>query len=116
MNVVVSFLFCLLLLWGETVGLVHAFRQHGVRDGWAAVFVPPVAWWRGIEFFFHQYPPVPQAAKDWPHFTTEELNIVSRVSGKAVNQPLSESDLTDLRSAIRSYTHRTGTPLTAEDV
>jgi len=44
----------LILIWGETVGIVHAFRQHGTTAGLLAVLVPPFAWWRGLEFFYHE--------------------------------------------------------------
>ena len=49
-------LVAIVLVWGETAGLVHAFRRHGTGDGWAAVLVPPWACYRGVEMFFHQTP------------------------------------------------------------
>jgi hypothetical protein len=49
------------ITWGEVVGIVHAFRQHSAGDGFSAVFIPPVAWYRGLEFFWHKYPEPPTA-------------------------------------------------------
>jgi hypothetical protein len=48
-----GFALTIAVAWGETGGVVHAFKQHGIVDGLAAVLVPPWACWRGLEFFWH---------------------------------------------------------------
>ncbi len=48
---VVQGLFILLVIWGETVGIYHAAKKH--NEFWLATTIPPVAWYRSIEIFWH---------------------------------------------------------------
>lgn len=43
----------LFIALAEPVGIIHAFWKHGTTGGLAAIFLPPLAWWRAIEVFFH---------------------------------------------------------------
>jgi hypothetical protein len=43
----------LALVWGEFAGVYHAARSHGMGDAAIAFFVPPYAWYRSIEYFWH---------------------------------------------------------------
>ncbi len=116
---VLSIAFFFLFIWGETVGIVHAFRQHGTGDGWGAIFVPPFAWWRGAEFFFHEGETEIEnstSVEEWPEASPEELDIISRISGKAVNEPLTEDDLAEYARAAKMYSQRVGRPLKSEEV
>jgi hypothetical protein len=106
------------VVWGELVGNVHAFRQHGVRDGFAALFVPPWSWYRGMEFFWHK----PRAENgpaqevEYPALNTEEESAVSRVFSKAMQEPLTEDDLAAYQQVLSHYAKRTGKPLTRRDL
>lgn len=116
---VLSIAFFFLFIWGETVGIVHAFRQHGTGDGLGAVFVPPFAWWRGAEFFFHEDETEIEnstSVEEWPEASGEEMDIISRISGKAVNEPLTEDDLAEYARAGKMYSQRVGRPLKSEEV
>jgi hypothetical protein len=42
----------LALMWGEFAGIYHAFAHHSTRAGFIAVFIPPIAWYRSIDFVF----------------------------------------------------------------
>lgn len=46
--------------WLEIGGVAHAFIGHGTKSGVVAMLIPPVAWYRSVEFFWHRksYPPI----------------------------------------------------------
>jgi hypothetical protein len=48
----------------------------------------------------------------WPEMTTDELNVCSSISAKAMEEPLTENDLTRLSEVVQSYHKRTGTECT----
>lgn len=43
-----------LLGYAEIGGVVHAFRSHRTSDGVTAIIVPPWAWFRSVEWIWHQ--------------------------------------------------------------
>lgn len=43
--------FCLLLLW--VMGIIHSYKDHSKID-FAASFIPPWGWYRGVESFWHK--------------------------------------------------------------
>lgn len=102
-----------LVIWGETGGIAHAFRQHGVANGFIAVFVPPVAWYRGAEFFWHHSDPKVQPAEasdSYPELTVDETDRLSLVIGKAMQQPLASEDIANYKAVVRDYSIRTARP------
>ncbi len=119
-----TFLLYAAFTWGELGGIVHSFTHHGVGDGFAAVFVPPWAWYRSVEFFWHKDAPegtgVPQGTADtadaYPPPNAEETDILSRVSSKSTKQPLTQADLDAYKGALRSYGSRTGKPVKRRDL
>ncbi|MBC8484578.1 MAG: hypothetical protein H8D45_00875 [Bacteroidetes bacterium] len=40
-------------IWIEFGGLYHSFKKHSLAEGVIATFIPPVAWYRSVEFFWH---------------------------------------------------------------
>lgn len=106
------FLLMLGILWGEVVGTGHAFWKHSITDGLAAIALPPWAWYRGAEFFWHnkledqskeEKPP-----RDYPPTTAEEEDALNRISSKALEQPLTQDDLALYRNVVVKYGTRTG--------
>jgi hypothetical protein len=109
--------------WGELGGTVHAFKGHGVGDGFAAVVVPPWAWYRSVEFFWHHPHAVDNSAKtsshtdgSYPPLNAEEQDVISRVFSKAMKEPLADDDLSAYKHELVSYGARTGKPITGSDV
>jgi len=46
-------LFVIIMTWGELGGLYHTYTRH--REQFSlALFVPPVAWYRSVEMFWHK--------------------------------------------------------------
>lgn len=43
-------------LWAEFGGLYHAYDGHGFGHAVVAFFIPPYAWYRSAEFFWHESP------------------------------------------------------------
>ena len=43
----------LVFIWGEFGGLYHSFKKHSLTETFIATFIPPVAWYRSIEIFWH---------------------------------------------------------------
>lgn len=121
----VSFVLWTIIVWGEIVGNVHAFRQHGVRDGFAAVFVPPWAWYRGIEFFRHRNignqnsstatAQESTAQESFPPPTADEQDALSKISSKALEQPLTDEDLRLYKNIVTEYGTRTGKQVSRGD-
>lgn len=122
----VSFVLWTIIVWGEIVGNVHAFRQHGVRDGFAAVFVPPWAWYRGIEFFRHRNienqnsstatAQESTAQESFPPPTADEQDALSKISSKALEQPLTDEDLRLYKHIATEYGARTGRQVSRPEV
>jgi hypothetical protein len=109
--------------WVELGGIVHAFKDHSVGDGFAAVVVPPWAWYRSVEFFWHHTHGVEDNATNsshtdgsFPPLNAEEESVVSRVFSKALKEPLTDDDLSEYKQELRSYAARTGKPVTGSDV
>jgi hypothetical protein len=113
----VSAVIAVIVIWGEVVGTVHAFRQHGTGDGWAALAVPPFAIWRGIEYFLHSASTSASSTtvSDVP-LNAEEMKAVTAVYGKAMHTELTDDDIASLESTLLSYAKRSGRKLTTTDV
>jgi hypothetical protein len=79
------------ILWGETAGVVHAFRAHGADAGWQAVLVPPIAWWRGLELLTHPADEVASTeAGEEPAETLPEPTPPGEPEAKPEREPVAE--------------------------
>lgn len=120
-----------LLVWGEVGGVYHAVKHHS--DGVMALFVPPVAWYRSIEMFFHQdyQPQTGQAApSDLAPVSTSaaaspavsggilvnsspppsdlEMSEWKEIADIAKSRPLNELDVSRYLDLLKHYKTRTG--------
>ncbi|HEU5234472.1 MAG TPA: hypothetical protein VFU50_16550 [Terriglobales bacterium] len=108
-----TFVLYAVIVWGETGGIAHAFRQHGLANGFVAVFVPPVAWYRGAEFFWHHSDSQVKSAatpESYPELTIDETDRLSQVIGKAMQEPLTPKDVASYKAVVRAYSIRTSRP------
>jgi hypothetical protein len=64
----IAILWAALMIWGEFGGLYHTFTRHKDQF-WLAVFVPPVSWYRSVEFFWHDE----YSGKKWE--TTKKADV-----------------------------------------
>jgi len=103
--------------WGETGGIVHAFRKHSFLDGCVAIVVPPWAWYRGYEFFRHKDNRLGQidAPPKYP-LNAREDEVITRIFVKALAEPLSEADLGEYKKTASEYAARTGRGIPEDDL
>lgn len=69
-----SLLLLLIFGWLELGGLVHSASAHSGADFAVAFFVPPWAWYRSVEFFWHEGPSQASSALD-PETLVQEYDI-----------------------------------------
>ena len=49
----IGLLIAVLIGYGEIFGIVHSVRHHSVGDNIASIAIPPWAWWRSAEMWWH---------------------------------------------------------------
>jgi hypothetical protein len=52
-NIIITVV-CLLLAYGEIVGIYHSYNKHSKEDGIYSVIIPPLAWYRSVEIWLHK--------------------------------------------------------------
>jgi|FLOH01.1.fsa_nt_gi hypothetical protein len=61
----------LALIWGEFGGLFHSYKKHSTSDVFLSFFIPPVSWYRSVEFFWHD----DYANVDWDEKINNDIGI-----------------------------------------
>jgi len=114
--------------WLEIGGIYHAFKHHSTSDGFIAVFIPPVAWYRSIEFFFCgnrigigrtylENNNIRQSGNEnWPDFNTMEASEMSAIMGKALQMSLDDSDIQEVSALLERYHKRVGRKMTEKEI
>jgi hypothetical protein len=51
-NLIIA-LICLLLAYGEIVGIYHSLNEHPKEDCKKSIYIPPIAWYRSLEIWRH---------------------------------------------------------------
>ena len=90
-------LFILLIIWGETVGIYHAAKKHD--EFWLATMLPPVAWYRSIEIFWHN----DFAGIDWDKENRSMAKIVKNILDASCDKDV---DQIQVNSRIDSFYKR----------
>jgi len=49
-----SLAFALFMIYGTVFGILHSARHHTTKDTIVSIFMPPWAWWRSIEMYWHE--------------------------------------------------------------
>lgn len=98
-----SFLLVVLFLWLQFGGLYHAFVRHSSGDALIAFFVPPFAWYRAVESFWHDR----HSEEEWREILSDDANAVFILAGDhsddadfAVMKPVL---IEKLRARVRYY-------------
>jgi len=56
-NIIAGGIGCIVMLifffYFQIFGVIHAFEGHGASGGVIALFIPPVAWYRAVEYWWH---------------------------------------------------------------
>ena len=100
----VRILWLVLFAYLEIVGLVHSFGAHNEGDRMYAVIIPPVAWYRALEFWWHADP----AVDDWNARFDEDVTLIATVMNSSVDpdtamQRLNREAITFLADRLKGY-------------
>ena len=68
-------------LYGEGAGIYHAFKKHDIGDGLIAVFIPPYAWYRSLEIWWHD----DFAAVDWDQRVKSDARVLIALLNASAN-------------------------------
>ncbi len=104
----------LAFLWGEFGGLYHSFRYH--NDVVIAFLVPPIAWYRSIEFFWCKERRANDIYISQPELSTDEYSEMSLIFNKAFEDSLTDEDISRLKQLYSDFEHRTGEAFDEKDV
>jgi len=58
-------------IYGEIFGIVHSVRKHSTGDIIASIAIPPWAWWRSVEMWWHN----DYAKIDWDKRLSNDMQI-----------------------------------------
>lgn len=91
----------LIFIWLEFGGIYHAF-SHSAIGGYFSVIIPPYAWYRSIEFFWHEEEQV-----DWEKKASTSISnsiyLLSMSINPEANQYTVNNDLYDLSERIKKF-------------
>ena len=88
----------LFLIWGEFGGLYHTYTKHR-KDLVATIFLPPVSWYRSIEFFWHN----DYSGKKWEKTKLADAHLI----GYLINASFKEDkNQVVLNEEIESFSER----------
>ncbi|MBU1124121.1 hypothetical protein KJ652_06075 [Patescibacteria group bacterium] len=89
---IIGWILIIAIIWVEFGGIYHSFSKHGITNGIIATAVPPVSWYRSIEFFFHKDKlPLPiEYTEDRDNFL-ESLKLLREAA--ELSQPPNKSDI-----------------------
>lgn len=81
-GVMASMMAVLFVFAGFTYAPYHAFKKHGVGDGWLSIILPAYGWYMAVEgLFWHD----DFAGIDWVERTREDVNIIASLLGSAAD-------------------------------
>ena len=81
----------LAMAWLEFGGIWHAADKHSTNDTLVAIFVPPYAWYRSIEFFWHD----DFANVDWEKRLVGDMETCVYILDYSVSEQLEPMKLND---------------------
>lgn len=98
-----SILIPFFLIYGEVAGIVHSVRHHSKGDIIACIFLPPLAWYRSIEMYWHKdYPNV-----NWNKQLDSDLRtciyFYFQASDKGANVFQLNEDMITFSNSINTY-------------
>lgn len=92
-----------IFLWLQFGGLYHAFSRHPNGDGIAAVLIPPWAWYRSIEYFWHDW----HSESEWTKILSDDAWAIIALASADRNEPQFAVErpklIESMRSRVRHY-------------
>jgi|GEM_PF-3377209 len=93
----------LFFIYGEIFGIIHSVKHHSIKDVVATVFLPPWAWYRSIEMYWHD----DYANVDWDKRLNADLRscvyFLTEGSYKEANQFELNENIEEFTSKIKGY-------------
>lgn len=95
--------FLAIFLWLQFGGIYHAFSRHPNGDGIASVLIPPWAWYRSIEYFWHDW----HSESEWTTILSDDAWGILALASADKSDPQFVIDrpamIKKLRSRVRHY-------------
>lgn len=92
------------LFFGEWVGLYHSYKHHSSKDFFASIFIPPLAWYRSIEMFWHDYE---EPKMGWDKRLKKDkincMKLMEEATGYSLYDSQIESEAKNLAKEINKY-------------
>ena len=99
----IGLIFSLFFFYAEIFGIIHSVKHHSTKDVVATVFLPPWAWWRSIEMYWHD----DNANVDWNKRLNADLRscvyFLTEGSYKEANQFELNENMEEFTSKIKGY-------------
>lgn len=95
--------FILLFFYGEIFGVIHSIRKHSTSDAILCVVIPPMAWWRSIEMFWHD----DFADVDWDERLSSDLKTCVYFHGEIISSQTNtyqlNEDIENFAKKVKKY-------------
>lgn len=94
-------IYWILIIYGQIFGILHSIRYHSQTDVLVSIFIPPWAWYRSVELFWHDENDVTnrQLHKDF-HACVKLINnsIDTEISDRDI-----DNELQKIKDRIKNY-------------
>jgi hypothetical protein len=91
------------MVYGEVFGIVHSVRKHSSGDVIASILIPPWAWYRSIEMFWHD----DFRGVNWDKRLSNDMHVCAvfliQADNGDVNQDQLNNDLESFSTKISKY-------------
>jgi len=92
-----------LIIYGEIFGIAHSAKKHNTGDITLSILVPPWAWWRSVEMWWHN----DFANVDWSKRLNNDIQtcvyFLNQGIDSAANKFQLNKDLEEFSNKIKSY-------------
>lgn len=97
-------IFYVVMIYFQFFGIFHAFNSHGSGDGIITVILPPFAWYRSLEFWWHD----DYSGFDWSQRLDEDALVVIsainlKISDDAGDRQKYVEAMDFVRGRVRGY-------------
>jgi len=90
-------------IYGEIFGIVHSVRKHSTGDIIASIAIPPWAWWRSVEMWWHN----DYAKVDWDKRLTNDMQncvyFMNQGISTEVNKYELNNNIEEFSNQIKKY-------------
>lgn len=103
LGLVFAIFFNIFIVYGEIFGIVHSVKKHSTGDNIASIVIPPWAWFRSIEMWWHD----DYANVDWDKRLTNDMQtciyFISQANNPEINKFELNENLEKFSNKINKY-------------